>query len=172
MLFRSSKHLASQGTTQKLTTHDTPECNGVSECLNQMLLERTHALLHLSKLPKNLWGEAINHAVWLKNRMPTCALPKGKTPYGMLYGKKLNLNYLWEWGCKVWVHTSSRMKLDGCSKIRKWVGFDEPSNTHHIYWPEKHSITIEHSVKFDNGDMLIPPMLSALPIQGEKELEN
>ena len=104
--------------------------------------------------------------------MPTHALPKGKTPCEMLYGKKLNLNHLQEWGCKVWVHTSSRMKLDGRSKIGKWVGFGEPSNAHRIYWPEKHSITIEHSVKFDNGDMLIPPMPSALPIQGEKELEN
>ena len=90
----------------------------------------------------------------------------------MLYGKKLNLNHLREWGCKVWVHTSSRTKLDGCSKIGKWVGFDEPSNAHHIYWPEKCSITIEHSVKFDNGDMIIPPMPSALQIQGEREPEN
>ena len=90
----------------------------------------------------------------------------------MLYGKKPNLNHLREWGCKVWVHTSSGTKLDGRSKIGKWVGFDEPSNAHHIYWPEKHSITIEHSVKFDNGDMIIPPMLSALQIPGEKEPEN
>ena len=167
-----SKHLASQGTTQKLTTHDTPEYNGVSECLNRTLQERTHTLLHSSKLPKNLWGEVINHAVWLKNRMPTHALPKGKTPYEMLYGKKLDLNHLWEWGCKVWVHTLSGTKLDGRSKIGKWVGFDEPSNAHHIYWPEKCSITIEHSVKFDNGDMIIPPIPSALHIQGEKEPEN
>jgi hypothetical protein len=58
-----SSYLSSQGTVRKLTVHDTPEYNGVSERLNRTLLERTRALLHSSKLPKNLWGEAINHAV-------------------------------------------------------------------------------------------------------------
>ena len=66
-----SSHLASQGTMRWLTVHDTPKYNGISKCLNWMLLERTCALLHSSKLPKNLWGEAINHAIWLKNRTPT-----------------------------------------------------------------------------------------------------
>ena len=62
-----SKHLANNGTTRILTTHDTPEYNGVSERLNRTLLERTRAFLHSSGLPKFLWGEAIHHAVWLKN---------------------------------------------------------------------------------------------------------
>ena len=47
--------------------------------------------VHASKLPKNLWGEAINHVVWLKNRTPTCTLPDGKTPYKLLYNKKPDL---------------------------------------------------------------------------------
>ena len=111
--------------------HNTPEYNGVSERLNRTLLERTRALLHSSKLPKNLWGEAINHAVWLKNRTPTHALPDGETPYEVLYKKKPNLNQLREWGCKVWVHTTEGTKLDGHSKIGKWamgIAFIGPTN--------------------------------------------
>ena len=61
-----STYLSSQGTEWKLTVHNTPEYNGVSECLNQTLLEWTCALLHLSKLPKTLWREAITHIFWLK----------------------------------------------------------------------------------------------------------
>ena len=68
-------HLASKGTVQKLTIYDMPEYNGVAKCLNRTLLEQTCVLLHSSKLPKNLWGEEINHSVWLKNRTTTCALP-------------------------------------------------------------------------------------------------
>ena len=152
-----SKHLASQGTMRKLTTHDTPEYNGISERLNRTLLERTRALLHASKLPKNLWGEAITHVVWLKNRTPTRALPDGKTPYKMLYNKRPNLGHLKEWGCKVWVHSMEGLKLDGRSKVGKWVGFDEPSNAHRIFWPEKCSITVERSVKFDDTDDVLVP---------------
>ena len=45
-------------------------------------------MLHASGLPKTLWGEALLHVVWVKNRSATRALDD-KTPYEMLYGKKL-----------------------------------------------------------------------------------
>ena len=52
---------------------DTPEHNGVAERLNHTLLERVRAMLHGSGLPKFLWGEAVKHAVYLKNRASTKA---------------------------------------------------------------------------------------------------
>ena len=84
------------------------------------------------------------------------------------------MNQLREWGYKVWVHTTEGTKLDGRSKIGKWVGFDEMSNGHRIYWPDKCSITVERSVKFDNsnGDMIILPIPTAMLIQGENEPRN
>lgn len=60
-------HLKRAGTLQILTIHDTPEQNGTAERLNGILLEKVRAMLHASGLPKFLWGEAIRHAVWLKN---------------------------------------------------------------------------------------------------------
>ena len=77
---KMKKHLADGGTTHKPTVHDTPEYNGIAERLNRTLVERTRAILHASGLPKNLWGEAIRHVVWLKNRTPTRSLPEGKNP--------------------------------------------------------------------------------------------
>ena len=82
-----NQHLAANGTKQILTMHDTPAYDGVAERLNCVLLECTHVFLHSSALPKFLWGEAVKHTIWLKNRMVTCALLNGKTPYEMLYGK-------------------------------------------------------------------------------------
>ena len=75
-----NEHLAEAGTVQNLTIHDTPEHNGVAERVNRTLLEKVRAMLHASGLPKFLWGEAINHAVYLKNCTGTKALD-GKTPY-------------------------------------------------------------------------------------------
>ena len=51
-----SQYLSSQGTKQWLTVHDTPKYNGISERLSWMVLEKMCIVLHLSKLPKNLWG--------------------------------------------------------------------------------------------------------------------
>jgi hypothetical protein len=86
-------------------------------------------MLHASGLLKNLWGEAVMHAVYLKNCTSTCTLD-GKTPYEMLTGNKPNLANLHEFGTKVWVHNTSGSKLDGRSRIGRWVGFDEVSNGH------------------------------------------
>ena len=62
--------------------------------------------------------------------------------------------------------------MDGRSKVGKWIGFDEISNGHRVYWPEKRSVTVEHSIKFVNGDVVLPPIPAAQLIQGEKESMN
>jgi transposase InsO family protein len=87
------QHLKKAGTARKLTTHDTPQLNGVAERLNRTLLERIRALTHASGLPKSLWGEALRHAAWLKNRTAMCALD-GKTPFEALYGRPPDLSTL------------------------------------------------------------------------------
>ena len=69
---------------------DTPEQNGVAEQLNRPLVKRSRAMLLESDLPKSLWGYAILHANYIKNCTHTRSLPD-KTPYEMVYGKKLNL---------------------------------------------------------------------------------
>ena len=86
-------------------------------------------MLYSSKLPENLWGEAITHAVWVKNRTITHGLPKGKMPYKMLYEKKPSMSGLYEWGNKVWIHTPGGSKLmdvqkliDGSGTMRSAMG--------------------------------------------------
>ena len=56
----------------------------MAEALNFQLLERVHTMLHQADLPKNLWAEAILHAVWLKNCTSMKALGN-ITPYEWLY---------------------------------------------------------------------------------------
>src|SRR5258707_4297286 len=44
------QHLAKSGTARKLTAHDTPQLNGITECLNHTLLERICTFTHTSGL--------------------------------------------------------------------------------------------------------------------------
>ncbi|KAE9402403.1 copia protein, partial [Gymnopus androsaceus JB14] len=92
-------------------------------------------MLHSSGLPRNLWGEALKHAIWLKNRAVTRALGN-KTPYEVMFGEKPNLSHIREWGAKVWVHDDTNSKLEGRARIGHWLGFDLESSGHRIYWPE------------------------------------
>src|SRR6266404_153626 len=97
-----TKLLQEEGTERCLTMHDMPQHNSVAESLNRQLLERVHAMLHQSNLPKNLWAEALHHAVWLKNRTSTCAIGN-IAPYDKLYGSKPDLSSIPEWGQSIWV---------------------------------------------------------------------
>jgi len=99
------------------------------------LVERVHAVLYVSGLPKNLWGEAIKHAVYIKNCTATCTLD-GKTPYEMLHGKKPNLMDLPVWGTKVWVHNPSGSKLDPCAWEGHWIGVDAETGAHRVYFAD------------------------------------
>ena len=129
-----NKHLAAAGTVHHLTVHDTPQLNGIAECLNHTLMEKVHALLHSSGLPLNLWGEALCHSTWLKNRTSTHALG-GKMPWQALHSQLLNLCSLKCFSETVWVHDPSSSKLDPHTWEGQWLGFDVESHRHCIYYP-------------------------------------
>jgi hypothetical protein len=160
-----SDHLKKAGTTRKLTVHDTPEYNGVAERLNRTIITKVRAMLHDSDLPKFLWGEATQHAVYLKNRTWTRTLGE-TTPFEILTGKKPDLSSIHPWGCRVRVHDTSGSKLDGRSKIGRWMGLDEETGDgHRIYWPERRMITVERSVKFNFEAEVV---VGVSPLEGEE----
>jgi len=136
-------YLERQGTVQHLTVHDTPQHNSIAKWLNQTILEKVHAMLHASGLPKFLWGEAAHHAVWLKNRTPTKVLAGG-SPYEVVLGKTPDLSWLREWGLPVFVKTGTGTQLGGHVEHGKWMGIDERTkNACHMYWPLKRTVTVE-----------------------------
>ena len=129
--------------------HDTPEQNGVAERLNRTLIEHARAMHFAADLPKFLWTESVQHAVWLKNRTTTYQL-NGKTPFEMLFGKKPDFTDLPEWGAKVWVLKEDRGKLDAKADEGRWVGYSRDSKAHRIYWPGRQRVTNERNISFDD----------------------
>jgi hypothetical protein len=167
-----TRFLEEQGTERRLTTHDTPQHNGVAESLNRRLVERVRAVLHQSGLPKTLWGEALNHVVWLKNRTSTRSLGN-VTPYERVHGDKPSLAGVPEWGVPVWVHHDKGSKLDGRGILGRWVGFDVNStHAHRVYWPQKGTVTVERNIRLTSPTVtlrlpFIPaPSRGAAPSQG------
>ena len=77
-----------------------------------MIVERIHALLHASGLPKFLWREAMCHVVWLMNHTSTKAID-GETLFEAVFGKKSDLRDVHEWDETVWVQIEGGIKLGG-----------------------------------------------------------
>ncbi|KXN86794.1 hypothetical protein AN958_09638, partial [Leucoagaricus sp. SymC.cos] len=60
-------------------------------------------LLHSCPLLKTLWAEAAAHIMWLINWTSTRVVVE-KTPFEVLYGKKLDPEGLCKWSAEVWIH--------------------------------------------------------------------
>jgi len=92
-----TKFLMEQGMECRLTTHDTPQHNRVTESLNWHIMEHVCACLIQSRLPKSLWAEATNFIIWVKNRTTTKVLGD-VMPHKKLTRWKPNLARVPEWG--------------------------------------------------------------------------
>ncbi|KAF9799838.1 hypothetical protein IEO21_10490 [Rhodonia placenta] len=160
-----SAYLEGEGTVRRLTSHDSPQQNGKAERLNRTVVEHARALLFDADLPKALWGEAVMHAVWLRNRTTTRNTP-GSTPHERAAGMKPDLRSLPRFGSPVWVHVDAASKLDPKSRQGRWVGFDAQSKAHRIYWPDRHTVSIERDVRFADVP-LATPITMHIPAEGE-----
>jgi hypothetical protein len=159
-------HLENAGTVRHLTVHDSPPSNGASERGNRTHMESTRAMLIASGLPKYLWAETKRHAVWLRNRTSTKALPHGKTPYEMATGQKPDLSDLREWGCTAWIKRLHTNKLAPRAEEGRFVGYDTESKGYRIYWPNKKSVSVERDVYFNKDEILSP---GTVQIEGETD---
>lgn len=95
--------LKNEGIESQLTVASTPEQNGVAERKNRYLIEMARCMLIDSKLSLKYWGEAVNTANYLQNRLPTRTTKK--TPYEMLFNKKPTVEHLRIFGCTAYTHT-------------------------------------------------------------------
>ena len=124
-------------------------------------------MLEDTKLPKYLWAEAINHHVWLQNRVPTRSLSESKTPIEMATGLKPDLSVVRPWGCKMWVKRLDIGKLEPRAEECRFIGIDSESKGYRVYWPWKNRVGVERDAYFNEKEALAP---DKAPIEGENDI--
>ncbi|TFY76442.1 hypothetical protein EWM64_g7571 [Hericium alpestre] len=88
-------HLAKQGTHHEKTVHDSSSQNGAAERFFCTSVMHTLAMLLALGLPKFLWTNAMQHAVWLWNRTRG-KITGDRTPFERIFGDKPDLSNLHE----------------------------------------------------------------------------
>lgn len=139
-----------EGIQRHYTAPYSPQQNGVVERRNMTMVGMARSLLKEKKLPANLWGEAIRHAIYLLNRLPTHALSR-QTPYEVWTGKKPHLEYLRIFGCLAHmkipgVHVK---KLDDRSKPVVYLGKEPGTKAHRLYDPAACTVHVSRDVVFE-----------------------
>lgn len=139
--------LAEAGIVHQKTNIYTPEQNGVSERSNRTLVERARCMLFDAGLEKMFWAEAINTAVYLKNRSPTSGL-QNATPFELWTNSKPDVSHVRVFGSRVMVHIpkEKRRKWDTKSKPHILVGYAENVKGYRIYDTNKKCIIVSRDV--------------------------
>lgn len=138
------------GIYRQYTAPYTPQQNGVVERRNRTIVAMIRSLLKTMNLPSVLWGEALRHAVYILNRLPTRALTE-MTPYEAWTGRKPNLEYLKVFGCVSYMKIPSvqTAKLDDRSKMVVNLGKEPGTKAYRLYDPVLHKVHVSRDVTFD-----------------------
>lgn len=141
-------YLKRHGIIHQKTVAYTPEQNGISERYNRSIVEKARCLLYDASFDKQLWAEAVNTAVYLKNRSPSAVLDKNTTPYERWTGRKPNLDHIRMFGSPVMVHIPKvrRNKWDKKSQMFQLVGYSENTKGYRLYDRKTNKITMARDV--------------------------
>ena len=112
----------------------TPQQNGVVELKHQHLIETARALNFQSNLPISFWGDAVQCATYLINRMPLASL-NNISPYEKLYGRKPDNTHLKAYGCLCFISTlkHGRKKFDAKANPCIFIGYPFAQKAYKVY---------------------------------------
>lgn len=138
-----TNYLKQCGILHQKTNSYTPEQNGLSERNNRFIVKNARCLLYEAQFEKSLRVEAVNTAVYLKNRSPASGLDQITTPYEIWTGRKPNLRHLRVFGSPVIVHIPKERTKKWDKKARKMllVGHSENIKGYRLYDPISREIT-------------------------------
>jgi len=159
------------GIKRETTTPYTPEQNGVAKRKNRTIMEAVRAMLHDQSLPKFLWAEVANIAVYVQNRCPHQALGS-MSPEEKFTGKKPDVSHLKNFGSPVYFHVpkEKRNKLGASGKKGIFVGYGENTKGYRIYVAGQREVIISHDVTFDE-DMALNKVINLPTLRSSQEAD-
>ena len=127
--------------------------------LTELSTTWSRVMLATQHMPLIFWGEALNHAVLVKNMLPHAATGD-VVPDFLWSGKKPSARFLRVWGCRAYMHIqdSKRAKHQPKSKAVIHLGYDVTHMSYRLWDCEKRKVVFSRDVTFlehDKGGVLL-----------------
>nr|GEZ96373.1 zinc finger, CCHC-type [Tanacetum cinerariifolium] len=148
-----TRYCKENGILRQLTSQFSPQQNGIVERMNRSVMSTTRSMLKAMHMPQNFWAEAIRHAVYVLNRVPTKAL-KESTPYEALKDRKPNMRLLRVFGCKAYAKVTKPhiKKLDDRSRELAYLRTQPGSKAYRLFNPITKDMVVSRDVKFKEDE--------------------
>ena len=116
----------SVGVRATTTTKATPQHNAIAERFFHRIFEMARSMLHHGKLSTILWTYAVQHSIYLCNRMINKA-NQHKTPLELFTNIKPNVKHLRVFGSNAYTNVlkQDKYKMDPNAKKGIYVGYNE-----------------------------------------------
>ncbi|GKB16092.1 zinc finger, CCHC-type containing protein [Tanacetum coccineum] len=138
------------GLERHYTSPYSPQQNGVVERRNRTVVEMVRSMLKTMNVPNVLWGEAVNHAVYILNRV-NCKAVKDSTPYEMWTRRKPHVGHLRVFGCvaHMKILKTHLNKLDDRSMKLVLLGIEKGSKAYRLLDPDTGKLYVSRDVIFE-----------------------
>ena len=161
-------YLANAGIKVSPSPPYAPESNGLAERTVQEHWTRARVLMFATDLPQNLWGESMNHANWLRNRVPSARVDF-RIPLNLWDpSARIDFSQVLEFGAKGFAYiyyskTVSGKKMLPRSELARFVGMESDTRLIRAYIPSTQRIRILRRADFHPiSDSILPSVTSLL----------
>lgn len=155
---RTQEYLKTMKIARIVSAPHTPEQNGMIERYNRTAMNSVRSMLHHNKLDDKLWGEALNTAIYLLNRVPNTHT-KEVTPYERYFKRKPRVSHLKVLRCIAYMKAQEKKrsgyqrKLEPRAQAFIMVGY-ERDFTYRVYDPSTDKVIVSREVLFDETKTL------------------
>lgn len=147
--------LSQRGIVHECSTPYTPQQNGFIERDMRTIGESSRTMLNESGLPRSLWAQAVQTAVYVNNRVIN-SRNSDKTPYELWFKKKPNVKNLRIFGQLAVINRPvyyREGKWDLTGDLVRFAGYTSRDNTYRFYNPNNGDLTSSCDVTFIDKDM-------------------
>lgn len=144
------QYLDSHGILHQTTIPYTPQQNGVAERMNRTLINLVRSMLQAKDVGKSFWAEALQTAVYIRNRVTSSSLPPNITPHHLWYSSPPDLSHARVFGCQCY-YVLPKMKvkkLDARSREAIFIGYLTQSKGYKVWDIQLCKCVASRDVKF------------------------
>ncbi|KAJ0432465.1 putative RNA-directed DNA polymerase, Protochlorophyllide reductase [Helianthus annuus] len=146
---KMKKFYGEEGILLETTCPHTPQQNGVVERKHRHLLETARALMFQACLPLKFWGECIQAATYIINRLPSKVI-NNRTPYEIIFGEEPDYDRMKVFGCLAyyWSTETGGDKFAYRGRPGVFIGYPLGTKGYKVYDIENGKIVTSRDVTF------------------------